>query len=88
MRGCSGVAWDADAAALGSIAPSLPRREGKKQGVVVIPHKLEEKRTREKGMAGREGGRFPAQHCLFSHTSAWIQYMAYGAGKRMGITVS
>lgn len=58
----------------GSISPSLPRREWKKQGVVMwFPHKPEKKRTREKEIAGRRSrwGRFPAHYSRYS--SAWIQ---------------
>lgn len=67
---------------IGTAAPSLPRREWKKQGVVMwFPHKQEEKRTGEKGIAGRGGGggwrgggRFPAQYRLFSHFSMDAMY--------------
>lgn len=69
MRGCSRVAWDADAAAyIGSIPPS--EKTEKTRSGYVISHKQEEKRTREKGLAG-EGGRFPAQ---FSHFSMDTMY--------------
>lgn len=49
-----------------SIPPS--ERMEKTRSGYVIPHKQQEKRTVEKGIAG-EGGRFPAQHSLFSYFS-------------------